>query len=78
MATKGWSADAPPIVAAAGTRGNPHYLPTAADDIGPFAPDEIVLLDLWAKLDAARRVLRTDITWVGYTGARVPTGTAGV
>ena len=33
--------------------------------------DELVLLDLWAKLDGEDAVY-ADITWVGYTGAQVP------
>ena len=37
----------------------------------PFAPDELVLLDLWGKLDRPGAVF-ADITWVGYTGARPP------
>ena len=37
----------------------------------PSRPDELVLLDLWGKLDRPGAVF-ADITWVGYTGARVP------
>jgi Xaa-Pro aminopeptidase len=33
--------------------------------------DEIVLLDLWGKLDRPGAVF-ADITWVGFTGPRVP------
>ena len=33
----------------------------------PIGPDELVLLDLWGKLDRPGAVF-ADITWVGYTG----------
>ena len=34
--------------------GNPHYLPTAAAH-RTIRPDELVLLDLWGKLESPRR-----------------------
>ena len=60
--------DSAPDVAAAENAGNPHYLPTAtsARSIGA---DELVLLDLWAKLNHPGAVF-ADITWVGYSGRR--------
>jgi len=67
---EGLITDSPPIVAAAGNGGNPHYMPTAADH-RPIRPGEMVLLDLWGKLDRAGAVF-ADITWVGYTGERPP------
>jgi Xaa-Pro aminopeptidase len=66
----GLVSDSDPIVAAAENSGNPHYLPTAASHRAIHA-DEIVLLDLWGKLDRPGAVF-ADITWVGYTGRRVP------
>jgi len=63
-------ADAPPNVSAAQNAGNPHYLPTA-DDHRPIRREELVLLDLWGKLDTPGAVY-ADITWVGYTGRRPP------
>jgi Xaa-Pro aminopeptidase len=62
--------DSDPNVSAAENSGNPHYLPTAARS-RRIGPDEIVLLDLWGKLQAPGAMF-ADITWVGYTGARVP------
>jgi Xaa-Pro aminopeptidase len=67
---EGLVSDSPPIVAAAGNAGNPHYMPTNADH-RVIRPGEIVLLDLWGKLDREGAVF-ADITWVGYTGARPP------
>jgi Xaa-Pro aminopeptidase len=67
---EGLVSDSPPVVAAAEDAGNPHYLPTAAVHRA-VKPDEILLLDLWGKLDRPGAVF-ADITWVGYTGRRVP------
>jgi len=67
---EGLVSDSPPIVAAAGNGGNPHYMPTA-DEHRPIRPGEMVLLDLWGKLDSAGAVF-ADITWVGYTGPKAP------
>ena len=68
--TEGLVTDCPPVVAAEESSGNPHYLPTA-DRTRVIHADELVLLDLWGKLDVPGAVF-ADITWVGYTGARVP------
>ena len=75
-AMTGWFADqqlvsdSPPVVAAAESSGNPHYLPTA-ERHRPIRTDELVLIDLWGKLDR-RGAVFADITWVAYTGRRVP------
>jgi Xaa-Pro aminopeptidase len=67
---EGLISDSAPSVSAVENAGNPHYLPTAtaARRIGP---DELVLLDLWGKLDRPGAVF-ADIAWVGYTGSRIP------
>jgi len=70
FAEEGLVTDSDPIVAVGGNAGNPHYLPTAAES-RPIKADELVLLDLWGKLDRSGAVF-ADITWVGYTGSRVP------
>ena len=62
--------DSDPNVSAQENAGNPHYLPTAAAH-RPIRRDELVLLDLWGKLDAPGAVF-ADITWMGFTGSRVP------
>ena len=67
---EGLVSDSDPNVSAAENAGNPHYLPTAAAHRA-IHTDEIVLLDLWGKLDRNGAVF-ADITWVGYMGARVP------
>src|SRR5499427_5194889 len=67
---EGLISDSDPNVSAAENSGNPHYLPTATLHRA-IRKDEIVLLDLWGKLDRPGAVY-ADITWVGFTGARVP------
>src|SRR5262249_22273408 len=67
---EGLVSDPDPIVAAAENAANPHYLPTRRQ-ARPIESNELVLLDLWAKLDQAGAVF-ADITWVGYTGQEVP------
>jgi Xaa-Pro dipeptidase len=60
----------PPVVAAQENAGNPHYLPTA-ERSRRIGRDVLVLLDLWGKL-ATPGAVYADITWVGFTGPRVP------
>ena len=67
---EGLVSDSAPIVSAAEHAGDPHYLPTSASHRS-IRPGEIVLLDLWGKLDRPGAVY-ADITWVGYTGAQPP------
>ncbi|MGE4056417.1 MAG: M24 family metallopeptidase [Vicinamibacterales bacterium] len=62
--------DSAPNVSVGANAGNPHYLPTASST-QRIGPDELVLIDLWAKLDVPAAVY-ADITWMGYTGRRVP------
>ena len=66
----GLIADADPNVSVGPNSGNPHYLPTATAH-RPITSDQIVLLDLWGKLATPGAVF-ADITWMGYTGSRVP------
>ena len=65
---EGLVSDSDPNVSAEANAGNPHYLPTASV-FRPIRANELVLLDLWAKLDRPGAVF-ADITWMGYTGAR--------
>jgi Xaa-Pro dipeptidase len=67
---EGLISDSDPNVSAAENAGNPHYLPTAAGS-RPIGRDELVLLDLWGKLDHPGAVF-ADITWMGFTGRTVP------
>jgi Xaa-Pro dipeptidase len=67
---EGLIGDSDPNVSAAENSGNPHYLPTMTGHRAIRA-DEILLLDLWGKLDRPGAVY-ADITWVGYSGKTVP------
>jgi Xaa-Pro dipeptidase len=67
---EGLISDADPNVSAAENAGNPHYLPTASAHRA-IRKDDLVLLDLWGKLDRPGAVY-ADITWIGYAGARAP------
>jgi Xaa-Pro aminopeptidase len=67
---EGLISDSPPVVSAGENSGNPHYLPTATAHRA-IRPEELVLLDLWGKLDRPGAVF-ADITWMGYTGRRAP------
>jgi Xaa-Pro dipeptidase len=70
FAAEGLVSDSAPVVAAQENAGNPHYLPTDAQHRG-IASDEVLLLDLWGKLETPGAVF-ADISWVGFTGTRVP------
>jgi Xaa-Pro aminopeptidase len=63
---EGLVTDAPPIVAAAAHAGDPHYEPTPQSS-STIARGDVVLLDLWGKLDRPRAVY-ADITWTGIFG----------
>jgi Xaa-Pro aminopeptidase len=67
---EGLVSDSDPNVSASENAGNPHYLPTRAVS-RRIGANELVLLDLWGKL-ATPGAVYADITWVGYTGPRVP------
>jgi Xaa-Pro aminopeptidase len=70
FAEEGLVSDSPPNVSAGENAGNPHYLPTTASHRA-IRPGELVLLDLWGKLDLPGAVF-ADITWMGFTGRRAP------
>lgn len=59
-----------PIVAANANASDPHYEPSAQRTAEIRAGD-LVLIDLWAKLDLPGAVYY-DITWTGYCGAEPP------
>ena len=63
---EGLIADAAPIVAAQENAGNPHYAPTR-EQSRAVRPNELLLLDLWGKLDQPGSVY-ADITWTGFAG----------
>ena len=66
----GLTSDHGPIVAAGPNSANPHYDARAGAD-REIRSGDVVLLDLFAKLDEPAGVYY-DITWVGYCGAPLP------
>jgi Xaa-Pro dipeptidase len=66
FAEEGLVADNAPIVGAQENAGNPHYAPTR-ESSRPIRPGELLLLDLWGKLDQPGSVY-ADITWTGVAG----------
>ncbi len=60
----------PPIVGANVNAADSHYAPPA-DGSAPIRRGDLVLLDLWAKLDQPDAVYY-DITWMAYCGGEVP------
>jgi Xaa-Pro aminopeptidase len=67
---EGLVSDSAPVVAVGANSGDPHYLPTAERSL-KISADQVLLLDLWGKLPDSGAVF-ADITWVGFTGTRVP------
>jgi len=68
--TGGLITDHGPDVAVNANASNPHYNPTQ-ERCSEIRRGDLVLLDMWAKLDVPDGVYY-DITWVGYCGGRPP------
>ena len=62
----GLFADSGPIVGVNAHAGNPHYEPLPETN-SSIRPGDLVLLDMWAKLDQPDAVYY-DITWTGFCG----------
>src|SRR5262249_5031942 len=67
----GMTTSSAPIAAVDAHSADPHYGP-AESGSAPITRESLVLIDLWAKRTELGSVYG-DITWTGYTGARVPT-----
>jgi Xaa-Pro aminopeptidase len=70
FAEEGLVADSTPNVSAQENAGDPHYHPSPSK-FRPINRDEVLLLDLWGKLDRPGAVY-ADITWVAFTGREIP------
>jgi len=66
----GMVTDEPPICAVGANAGNPHYV-TTESSAAEITRDALVLIDLWARMDAPKSVYG-DITWMCYTGSDPP------
>jgi Xaa-Pro aminopeptidase len=67
---EGLFTDHGPDVAVNANASNPHYDP-AQDACSEIRMGDMVLLDMWAKLDRPEGVYY-DITWIGYCGEQPP------
>jgi Xaa-Pro aminopeptidase len=70
FAALGLFTDHGPIVAVNEHAADPHYEPTEQVH-GAIQRDDLLLLDMWAKLDQPDAVYY-DITWTGFCGASAP------
>ncbi|HSU33362.1 MAG TPA: M24 family metallopeptidase [Bryobacteraceae bacterium] len=66
----GLTTDHGPNVSVNGNASNPHYEP-ARELCSPIQQDDLVLIDLWAKLIQPDSVYY-DITWTGFCGGSIP------
>jgi Xaa-Pro aminopeptidase len=66
----GMETDHPPIVASGIHSNDPHFGPDPATDRA-FAEDDVIQLDLWARL-AKKGSIFADISWLGIYGGAVP------
>jgi Xaa-Pro aminopeptidase len=74
--SSGLITDHGPIVAVNANASNPHYEPSAGQH-SPILHGDLVLIDMWAKLDEPGSVYY-DITWTGYCGSTPPDAMANV
>lgn len=66
----GMTTDHPPIVGVNANAANPHYAPAPEASL-EIKADDVLLIDLWAKLKEPKAVYY-DITWMGFCGAAPP------
>ncbi len=64
MRGSGLAVEEPPIVGVNAHAGDPHYMPPAQGS-SPIAAGDLLLLDVWAKMDAPASCYY-DVTWMGY------------
>lgn len=62
--------DAAPICSVRENGGNPHYEPKK-DACAEIHRDDLILLDLWAKISKPKAVY-ADITWMAWAGGDLP------
>lgn len=70
FADHGLITDHPPIVGANAHAGDPHYAPNRDNDT-PIQPGDLVLIDLWAKVNKPLAVY-SDLTRMAYVGKDIP------
>ena len=70
FAETGLVANHPPIVGVNANASNPHYCSTK-NDSSPIRQGDLLLLDLWSKLDDPDAVYY-DVTWMAFCGTEPP------
>jgi Xaa-Pro dipeptidase len=70
FASAGIAREQGPDVAVNANASDPHYGP-AAGKSAPIREGDLLLLDVWGKMNAPRSVYY-DVTWIGFLGAKVP------
>lgn len=68
MTEAGWVVEDPPVVAFGANSADPHYAPSVRN--ATLQPDQVVLLDLWARHGADG--MWADQTWMGFAGTAPP------
>jgi Xaa-Pro dipeptidase len=76
FAANNLTTDHGPIVAVNENASDPHYEPTI-DRSSPIKPGDLVLIDMWAKLNIPESVYY-DITWTGFRGVDPPSAITNV
>lgn len=71
MQQRGLEAESAPIVAVQQHSGDPHYFPVKGQ-AAAIEKDKVLLLDFWGKKRDQEEAIFSDITWMYYTGPKVP------
>ncbi len=64
-------AGAPPMVAAGPNTAKPDYMPTKQRSRA-IAEGDLLMIDLWARAEAAERPIVAELAWMAYVGSEVP------
>ena len=67
IAARGLHTEGTPGVSVGAGSGDPHHEPGDA----MIGPDEVLLVDIWARLPSERNVF-ADVTWMSFTGPEPP------
>lgn len=59
------------IVAIGPNSAKPHYFPSA-EEAEALVPDQVLLIDLWGKVEGEPAAVFADQTWMGYLGPELP------
>lgn len=71
LRVRGLVADSPPIVAAGPNTADPHYSPSALRS-REIKEGDLVLIEVWGRMDEDPRAIMANATWMAYVGKDVP------